>query len=141
MAAAFRVSLEIKADPAVLDAIHALTTALGVVLPAKATSSVPTSPETPATRDVPRPASTLAHIAPPPPLDAPHPAPAAPPASPAGRSLSQVRDAAKLLNDRDATGRTDLVALLGTFGASSLANLAPYNYDAFVEKALTAAQK
>jgi len=56
--------------------------------------------------------------------------------------MSQVRDAAKLLNDKGGAGvgRPALVALLAAHGAQSLANLPEARYADFVAGALVQAQ-
>jgi hypothetical protein len=168
MAAAIKIALEIKADPALIDAAQQFATVVAKALGVELTSVVQTvetvdaanaaTPEKKSARKE-KPAASTAHIAPPPAaptppapqgtsavvIDFPKAAPApsapaaqAPPPTAAKVTLEQARAAARLLADKKS--RDAVAALVGTFGVTSISALPEDKYGPFVNQALAQAQ-
>lgn len=154
MPPAFKLSIEIKADPALMDLITRGLNALGVpdVVATPATATVPETAPAPEVVPAKKPAKERTdHIAKPPappggaqvidfPITATAVTPPTPAAAPAATAvtLEQARDSARAL--AAAKGRDAVITLLATFGAKSISDLKATDYAAFMNQALAAAQ-
>jgi hypothetical protein len=169
MAAAIKIALEIKADPALIDAAQQFATVVAKALGVELTSVVQTvetvdaanaaTPEKKSARKE-KPAASTAHIAPPPAdptppapqgtsavvIDFPKAAPA--PAAPAAQAPPATAPAKVTLEQAraaarllaDKKSRDAVAALVGTFGVTSISALPEEAYAPFVNQALAQAQ-